>query len=128
MEAPLNSRQQGATGVGEAIAHFSALGYSVSIPLGDCQRYDLVVDDGDRLYRVECKTSRFLLKSGGWEVGLATKGGNQSWNGVAKKLSSEDCDLVFILTGDGQRYILPIEELDGRSKITVGNKYLEYKI
>ncbi|WP_425600931.1 group I intron-associated PD-(D/E)XK endonuclease [Haloterrigena alkaliphila] len=32
-------------------------GYSVSIPFGDNDRYDLVVDDGGILYRVQCKTA-----------------------------------------------------------------------
>jgi hypothetical protein len=32
-------------------------GWSVSIPFGDNDKYDLVVDDGDELYRVQCKTA-----------------------------------------------------------------------
>ena len=34
------------------------LGYQVSVPFGENTRYDLVVDDGDRLLRVQCKTGR----------------------------------------------------------------------
>ncbi len=33
-----------------------AAGVSVSVPFGDSDRYDLVVDDGTRRYRVQCKT------------------------------------------------------------------------
>ena len=33
------------------------LGYQVSVPFGENSRYDLVVDDGRRLQRVQCKTS-----------------------------------------------------------------------
>ena len=36
------------------------LGYHISVPFGENTRYDLVVDDGDRLQRVQCKTGRFL--------------------------------------------------------------------
>ena len=32
-------------------------GYTVSIPFGDNDGYDLVVDDGDELYRIQCKTA-----------------------------------------------------------------------
>jgi hypothetical protein len=34
------------------------LGYAVSKPLGENQRYDLIADDGDRLHRVQVKTGR----------------------------------------------------------------------
>ena len=34
------------------------LGYAVSVPFGENTRYDLVVDDGCRLQRVQCKTGR----------------------------------------------------------------------
>ena len=33
-------------------------GYSPSIPFGDNDKYDLLVDAGDRIYRVQCKTAR----------------------------------------------------------------------
>ncbi|MFC6954027.1 group I intron-associated PD-(D/E)XK endonuclease [Halorubellus litoreus] len=32
-------------------------GWSVSIPFGDNDKYDLVVDDGDALCRIQCKTA-----------------------------------------------------------------------
>jgi hypothetical protein len=34
------------------------LGYSVAVPFGENTRYDLIVDDGIRLQRVQCKTGR----------------------------------------------------------------------
>jgi hypothetical protein len=34
------------------------LGYAVSKPLGENQRYDLIADDGQRLHRVQVKTGR----------------------------------------------------------------------
>ncbi|WP_265109688.1 group I intron-associated PD-(D/E)XK endonuclease [Halosolutus halophilus] len=39
------------------VATLIADGYSVSVPFGDNDKYDLVVDDGDRLYRIQCKTA-----------------------------------------------------------------------
>ena len=33
-------------------------GYLVSKPLGDSHRYDLIIDDGERLARVQVKTGR----------------------------------------------------------------------
>jgi hypothetical protein len=33
-------------------------GYAISVPFGENTRYDLVIDDGGRLTRVQCKTGR----------------------------------------------------------------------
>jgi hypothetical protein len=38
-----------------------ALGFIVSEPFGENARYDLVIDDGQRLTRVQCKTGRLRL-------------------------------------------------------------------
>ena len=39
------------------LARLAEVGYVVSIPFGENQRYDLVIEDGDaRFYRVQCKT------------------------------------------------------------------------
>jgi len=42
----------------EIILKFIELGYSVSIPYGNNNRYDLILDIGDKLNKVQCKTSR----------------------------------------------------------------------
>jgi hypothetical protein len=34
------------------------LGYTISVPFGENARYDLVIDDGNDLLRVQCKTGR----------------------------------------------------------------------
>jgi hypothetical protein len=33
-------------------------GYAISVPFGENTRYDLVIDDGARLFRIQCKTGR----------------------------------------------------------------------
>jgi hypothetical protein len=52
-----NTKQRGDRTEARAIHEFIASGCSVSVPFGDNDRYDLVVDDGDRLRRVQCKTA-----------------------------------------------------------------------
>ncbi|MFN0154962.1 MAG: group I intron-associated PD-(D/E)XK endonuclease [Gaiella sp.] len=46
----------------------ASTGLDISVPFGENCRYDLVIDDGDRLLRVQCKTGR--LRNGG--VNFAT--------------------------------------------------------
>jgi hypothetical protein len=38
-----------------------SIGCVVSVPFGDNARYDLVIDEGSRLARVQCKTGRLRL-------------------------------------------------------------------
>jgi len=35
-------------------------GLSIAVPFGDSDRYDLLVDEGDRLHRVQCKTGSWV--------------------------------------------------------------------
>lgn len=110
----MNSKQKGDLGVVAAIQYYVSRGYSVSLPLSDAQRYDLVVDVSGILYRVEIKTSAI------GKFSLRTLGGNRSWNGTTiKKLSSDDCDLIFLYncsTGDMWEY--KIAELENMSAKT----------
>ena len=67
-------------------------GYAVSLPIAETVRYDLIVDIEGLLFRVEVKTT---TRANG-ETALATKGGRNPSSGV-KRISSKDCDLVFIV-------------------------------
>lgn len=122
----MSHKQQGDLGVAAAIAHYMGLGYTVCYPLTDTARYDLVVDKGT-LLRVQVKTSRYQVKSGSYHVSLRTKGGNQSWSGLVKKVTADECDLVFVNTGDGN-YEMPVAVVDGMSTVTLGKKYQQYKL
>lgn len=52
----MNTKQVGDTSESLVLAELTRRGYQVSVPFGDNDRYDLVVDDGDALYRVQVKT------------------------------------------------------------------------
>jgi hypothetical protein len=112
----VNPRAQGAVGIGRAIAHYSGMGYAVFTPVSDVSRYDLVVDTGERLMRVEVKTT--TQPKG--EVSLRTMGGNRSWGGVIKRVSSADCDVVFAVNlNTGAEREFSICELEGKSSVTL---------
>lgn len=53
----MDTKQTGGTTEAKVIADLVSRGYSVSIPFGDNDPYDLVVDDEGTLYRVQCKTA-----------------------------------------------------------------------
>lgn len=122
-----NPRKQGDIGVGAAIAWFMGHGYDVCVPLSESQPYDLVVDDGERLQRVQVKTTTAKSPYGRYHVELRTLGGNQSYHTV-KHFDSSRIDLLFVLTDEGDRYVIPAESLTTRSGINLGSRYHRFRV
>lgn len=125
-----NPRKQGDIGVGSAVAWFMRNGYTVSIPVSESQRYDLIVDKDNVLQRVQIKTSTRREPSGGFLVALETRGGNQSWSGTSHFFDKETSDLLFILTDCDDQYLIPTEKLqdNARSIVVGGAKWIEYRV
>lgn len=122
-----NTKQQGNIGLGQAIAWFIQNQYTVSIPINDSQDYDLVVEKDNKLLSVQVKTSGYKGKSGNYEVGLKSTGGNSGK--VLKTFDKYQIDLLFILCGDGTKYLIPREDITNTSGVTlVEYKYGKYKI
>jgi hypothetical protein len=105
-------------GVAMAVAYYTLKGYTVSYPLTDNARYDLVVENRT-LSRVQCKTTRFIRDGRHYVAKLSTSGGNRSWSGVTKYLSAEECDLLFVFTFDGRCYEFGPEIFDGKGMIVL---------
>jgi hypothetical protein len=121
-------RRQGDLGEASAIEWLAGAGARVAVPLFVDPDYDLIADFGDRLVRVQVKTST-AWRNGRYELTLATRGGNQSWNGLVKRFSRARCDAVFAHVGDGRRWYIPVEAIDGRSGIRLGGpKYAAYEV
>ena len=124
----MNTKQQGDIGVAHAIYYYTLEGYKVSIPNTDSTRYDLIVDKEGKLYRVQCKTTFSKSPDGNYMASLRTMGGNQSWGGAIKKISAEETDLVWVSTGDREGYEFPVDVVAGMATVTLGKKYLTYKV
>ena len=103
-------------------------GAIVCKPLFESPDYDLRADFGDRIDRVQVKTST-CWRNDRWEVTLATRGGNQSWSGLVKRLDPTRCDTLFVHVGDGRRWYIPATALGGGSGILLrGPKYADYAV
>ena len=115
------NKEQGDICEAFAIFYYTSLGYLVSKPLNHSSYYDLIIDIDGILKKVECKSSRHKPNEKSYLVELATKGGNQSWSKVIKKIDSTKVDEIFILDGDGYYYVYNSKELDGRRTVNVNN-------
>lgn len=62
-------------------------------------------------------------------VTSATRGANQSWNGLVKRFSPERCDSLFAQVGDGRRWFIPPHAVEGGSGLLLGGpKYEAYEV
>ena len=127
-ENVINSKKQGDVGMCYAIAYYSRLGWTVSIPITDSQDYDLLVENTDNnILKVQVKTSRYLTEGGTYQVSLKTCGGNKSGQTI-KKMDKNYIDLVFVLVDDGSCYSISTEKIESSGSMNLGDKYSEFKV
>jgi hypothetical protein len=110
-------------------------GARILVPVGHCPDYDIGADFDGRLVRVQVKTSTQVVepsneeRRGRWQVALATRGGNQSWNRIVKRFSPERADFLFVHVADGRRWFIPADRIDGATAIVLGGpKYAEFEV
>ncbi len=81
-------------------------GYLVSQPFGDGHKYDLVADDGQKLFRVQCKTGRIkngVLMFNAYSV-PGNKGKKCDYRGLA--------DIFAVLNPiDGRVFLVPVNDV-----------------
>jgi hypothetical protein len=95
------------------LAALVAAGYYVSVPFGSGHKYDFVIDDSTRLFRVQCKTGR--VKNGT----LVFNSYSQSGNGAHKQGYHGLADLFAVLNPEnGEVYLLPVEKF-GTTGVTL---------
>ncbi len=104
------TQRKGDTATAQAIASFTAAGWDVSIPLTESAAYDLIVDTGEALVRVQCRFSSTR------DVGLRRIHSN-STGYVVKSFAEGAYDWLFVLRPDGTQYLIR-ECLAGRRAVT----------
>jgi PD-(D/E)XK endonuclease len=103
-------------------------GAVVFVPIGHSPDCDLIANWGDRVERVQVKTTSGWRNSR-WEVRVSTCGGNQSWNGIHKYLDPSRCDQLFVHVADGRRWFIPAHAFGGGSMLRLGGpKYAEFEV
>ena len=111
-----NSQSQGNIGMGQAIAHYTSLGYTVCLPMNDCQEYDLVVEYPDGLKKVQVKTTRYKNRQGNYVVALRTMGGSHKAN--TYKLAS-NYDILWAINELGEIKVWDKAELGEKQSVSM---------
>ena len=128
VDGQISPREQGDIGERSALCWLIDQGATVYLPFGHSPDVDLVAGFGNQFVRVQVKTSNCIQK---WRyaITLATRGGNQSWSGLVKRFSSDRCDYLFVLVGDGRRWFIPSDVVEGGSGLMLGGpKYETYEV
>jgi len=121
-----NPNKQDNVGMCYAMAYYSKLGWTISIPITDTQDYDLVVDNGEKLLKIQVKTTKWI-DNGKYQVGLRTTSGNKTVT-KRKDFSENHCDILFVLTDCGECYSIPRDQITSTAQLTLGDKYFQYKV
>jgi hypothetical protein len=96
------------------IAALDAAGYDVLLPFGENTRYDLVIDDGDRLQRVQCKTGR-LRDSAVRFPTCSTYAHHRSATNPRRDYFGQIDYFAVYCRETGSVYLVPIEDLTNRT-------------
>ena len=103
---PRNPKAVGELSEAAVVHHLIRAGYDLAKPLGDNARYDLIIDDGGRFFRVQVKTGRLVDGAIRFEAASsqAHRGrGRQSYRGQVEFFAVYCPDL-------DRTYLVPVEE------------------
>jgi len=110
------TQRKGDIAVSQAIARFTKMGYDVSLPITESASYDLIVDIGKELKKVQVRYSSVR------EVALRRVHSNS--NGyVVKKTKPNAYDWLYIFKVTGEEYLIK-ECLANRNSIVPTGEYL----
>jgi len=115
-----NPKRQGSIGEARAIYEYTKIGVVVSKPVIDCD-YDLLIDDGASIKRVQVKTTT-QTKGNHYSCNLRVMGGNQSFNTV-KKRNINDWDVLFVMADDGRCRSIPANEFDAKNCLCLNERF-----
>jgi PD-(D/E)XK nuclease superfamily protein len=96
----------------------SEAGYAVLVPFGENTRYDLVIDDGVSLKRVQCKTGR--LREGGIRFGACSSYAHHPNPKMVIRDYLGQIDYLGVYCPDtGGAYLVPVEDAQVRKQGTL---------
>lgn len=102
-----NTKATGDVSEAYVLMAFVRAGYLVSRPFGENQRYDLIIDDGVKLRRVQVKTGRLC----GGVINYSCASSHTHRGGVSARPYFGEVDLLAVFCPQNQKvYVLPETE------------------
>ena len=120
-----NTKRMGDIGEAKAVFEFVKEGFNVFLPINEFQKADLVIGHNNSLYSIQVKTTKTKGSSNKYVVQLKTTGKNSSAVSVSNR-EDGDYDFLFVLTDDGDWYLVP-ESVLPKTSATLNETYAEFK-
>lgn len=97
----------------KCITAFIQLGFECSIPYGNGAKYDFIADDGEHLYRIQCKSSSYVnnhgkIREDAFSFSTVCQTTNTKET-IRYQYSSKEID-YFATSFKGKVYVVPVEE------------------
>lgn len=109
----MNTKEIGNLTELQCITGLYELGCDVSIPFGNSQKYDLIIDYKNQLYKVQVKHAKDF--NGEYFVFKTRWQGHNSSGYTQTLYTKEEIDF-FATYYKGQVYLIPVEQCSGASK------------
>ena len=120
------NKEKGNSGLIAAIGYYGMLGYTISLPLNDTQDYDLIVDNGERILKVQVKATAQRSPYGYTVVNVCSTGGTK---GAAYKTVKEtNVDILFVLTELQEMYEIPIQYVTTDKVLVLGPDRQHFRV
>ena len=111
----LSTKQKGNITEMQCAVAFMQQGFKVCFPYGEDCKYDMIVDTGKKLYRVQCKTASALSnKEDGFK--FKTRSIVITTHGAKASSYSENEIDVFATVYEGQCYVIPVQDCGANEK------------
>lgn len=120
------NKEKGNSGLVAAIGYYGMLGYIISLPLNDTQDYDLIIDNGEKLLKVQVKATAQRSPQGYTIVNVCSTGGTRGT--VYKTVKDTNVDILFVLTELQEMYEIPIEEVITTKTLTLGPDRQHFRV
>ena len=115
-----NQKRIGSTTELRVMLAFIELGYSVSSPYGDCERYDFIADIDGRLLKVQCKTARSSPNGNGFVIDVRRL--RTSIIGYIRETYGPGEVDFFATCYEGRTYLIPAEECGTQKTLCTGER------
>jgi hypothetical protein len=111
----MNTKDKGNISELRVLTYLAESGFVVSIPYGDNCAYDLIVDNGNRLIRIQVKTGR--LRNGTIVFNTSRTIRNRGNNFVVKGYENEVDTFAIYCPETGQVYFMPVDQCANSSQV-----------
>jgi hypothetical protein len=110
VRGPRNNKGKGELAELAFLYKVSGLGFGVAKPYGDNERYDFILDSGERFWRVQVRSTSGIAKGRSCYIVASRRG--HSPNSKAYQAGEIDFFVVYIVPL-GVWYVIPVGEIGG---------------